>query len=317
MLVRWRPTVFVSSAIDGLEDLRERVYEEIRALHLADAWLFEFHAVAAGSPPEDQYLAAARSCDVFVLLVGDEARPGTIAEYEVAVADNPAKVLPFVYGAATASSAELRARLRDSHAYKRLRSLEELSGVVAGAVGAYLETGSIARPGLLTRLEERRATGRVFLGLPAGFGFERELSWGGSSPCPSLARLCGRVEGSSAGHPATLWPPTLPLHWPAVAGIVDDTRSGGRAYRANGRSTATYRPPGGERPTTSDGARSRRGPGLGEAGAGLGCIERTNGGGAREITGLGVNRRRSPGVHGHDDALRQCHQRPSHLLAAR
>jgi len=200
MLVRWRPTVFVSSAIDGLEDLRERVYEEIRALHLADAWLFEFHAVAAGSPPEDQYLAAARSCDVFVLLVGDEARPGTIAEYEVAVADNPAKVLPFVYGAATASSAELRARLRDSHAYKRLRSLEELSGVVAGAVGAYLETGSIARPGLLTRLEERRATGRVFLGLPAGFGFERELSGGGHHLVPALLASVGE---SRALQPVT------------------------------------------------------------------------------------------------------------------
>ena len=84
-LVRRRPLVFLSSAISGLKDLREQVAERLEAMDLADQWLFEVHATAAGEPAEAHYLDIARSCDLMVVIVGDRRTEGTEDEYQESV----------------------------------------------------------------------------------------------------------------------------------------------------------------------------------------------------------------------------------------
>ncbi len=175
MLVRWRPKVFVSSSISGLENLRGRILDELEALELADPWLFEYHGVASGAGAARQYLQVARDCDVFVLVVGNQVRQGTRDEYDAALADNPEKILPFFLGDADPDSETLRANIRDRHRYWPVGAADELPAAIAAAVREYLQTGAIVRPGLTREISSRRLQRQQFLGVPEGFGFEISL----------------------------------------------------------------------------------------------------------------------------------------------
>jgi hypothetical protein len=175
MLVRRRPLIMVSSSIGGMEAMRRRVAHAIESLHLADSWMFEFNSVAAGSSPDAQYLQAARDCDVFVVLVGDVVRAGTIDEYDEAVRDNPHKVLPFFLGPDSCPSGEFRRLVSGRHTYKRVENQEELPQVVAGSVQEFVASGRIVQPSLRAAFVQRRDVLRAFVGLPPGFAFVRAL----------------------------------------------------------------------------------------------------------------------------------------------
>jgi hypothetical protein len=165
----------VSSSIGGMEAMRRRVAHAIESLHLADSWMFEFNSVAAGSSPDAQYLQAARDCDVFVVLVGDVVRAGTIDEYDEAVRDNPHKVLPFFLGPDSCPSGEFRRLVSGRHTYKRVENQEELPQVVAGSVQEFVASGRIVQPSLRAAFVQRRDVLRAFVGLPPGFAFVRAL----------------------------------------------------------------------------------------------------------------------------------------------
>jgi hypothetical protein len=175
MLFRSRPLVFVSSSIEGLRALRSDIRAAVEDLDLADSWLFELHAVASGEPPEAQYLQAARDCDIFVVVVGDDVGRGTLEEYAEALSDNPVKIIPFLLGPSGPGSDELRATLRERHTYQTLEHQELLPGAIAAAVAEYLTTGKIARSGLVQGVESRRGRLRAIIGLPPGFAFSRRL----------------------------------------------------------------------------------------------------------------------------------------------
>jgi hypothetical protein len=172
MLVRRRPLVFVSSSIRGLEDLRADILDRLDSLGLADGWLFEFHGVAAGSRPSAQYLQHARDCDLFVLVVGDELRSGTIEEYGVAHDDRPNKVLAFLFGEAGPTSEALRETVRLRHRYWSFRDSSVLPDEIGRAVREYLETGEIVRRDLVRDVKDRLDERRRFVGLPANFEFQ-------------------------------------------------------------------------------------------------------------------------------------------------
>lgn len=202
-LIRRRPRILVSSSITGMEDIREAIRAAVEALDIADAWLFEFSFVAAGSPASSQYLQVARDCDLCVLLVAEPPRQGTIDEYEVARDDNPAKILAFVVGPDSSPADPFRRSLRQ-HAVKRVDTLEDLPSAVAKAVEAHLVTGETVRAGLTSRLRERALTQRALVGLPPGFAFHRMLDDGTESRATSeLLRTPHVVMAGPAGSGKT------------------------------------------------------------------------------------------------------------------
>ncbi len=198
-LVRHRPLVLVSSSITGLTELRAAIKNAIEALELADAWLFEFSFVSAGSPPSSQYLQVAKDCDLCVILVADPPRQGTIDEYEEASRDNPAKILGFFVGPDSASPDPFRKRLRQ-HTVKGVDRLDDLPAVVADAVAAHLETGELVRDSLTSRLVKLELQRRALVGLPVGFAFSRMLDAGGASLSPeNLVRVPRVILSGPAG----------------------------------------------------------------------------------------------------------------------
>ncbi|MGO9205812.1 MAG: DUF4062 domain-containing protein, partial [Candidatus Limnocylindrales bacterium] len=170
MLVRWRPLVFVSSSIQGLESVRDDIRAAIEQLQLADVWLFEYHGVAAGGSPSRQYLRIARQCDMCVVAVGDDVRAGTLEEYEAAFSDNPDKILPFLFGEAGPGSETFRQTLR-RHRFREVPDVRQLPDEIATAVQEYLTSGEIVRPALIRRIDTDREARRRFVGVPAGFAF--------------------------------------------------------------------------------------------------------------------------------------------------
>ena len=76
--------VFVSSAIAGMEEDRESVRRAVESFLLTRAWLFEY-TPASSEQLEESYLSKVRSCDLFVLLVGDADREAVRREYAAAL----------------------------------------------------------------------------------------------------------------------------------------------------------------------------------------------------------------------------------------
>lgn len=223
-----------------MEEKRERVRLAIESLDLAESWLFEYSASAAGIGPSDQYLQSARDSDVFVLLVGDEVRDGTRREYDVAYDDNPSKVLAFFVGQGGHDVRALRDQIRARHTTIPVATVDLLPGAVADAVRRYVESGDIVRPGLTERVTATRTARRDSLGLPAGFEWERSLIR--SSQLPSglldgeahtfLIGEAGSGKTDAAlgalSHIANGRPPRLPLLLQArpealsVESLIDD-----------------------------------------------------------------------------------------------
>jgi len=62
----------ISSTIGELAAERQTIAGALAVAGLAERWLFELHATAAGEPPEARYLDVARSCDLYVIIVAWE-----------------------------------------------------------------------------------------------------------------------------------------------------------------------------------------------------------------------------------------------------
>src|SRR5581483_7518382 len=146
-MLRRRPTVMLSSTIGELADLRLTAMERVESAAIADAWLFEMHAVASGAAPAIQYLDLARSCDLFVVIVA--------SQYEAAHADNPEKVLPFFVGDGSAEVEGFRELLESRHTrVKRRRALDLVNPIAQAIIGA-VESGRILRSALIRVLDDR------------------------------------------------------------------------------------------------------------------------------------------------------------------
>jgi len=145
----------LSSTIGELADLRLTAMERVESAAIADAWLFEMHAVASGAAPAIQYLDLARSCDLFVVIVASQYSAATEAEYEAAHADNPEKVLPFFVGDGSAEVEGFRELLESRHTrVKRRRALDLVNPIAQAIIGA-VESGRILRSALIRVLDDR------------------------------------------------------------------------------------------------------------------------------------------------------------------
>jgi len=149
------PIVMLSSTIGELAALRQKVGREVEQAGAATAWRFEVHAVAAGDPPDEQYLRIANSCDLYVLIIGSQQSDATEAEYGVAYADNPEKVLPFFLGEGSAAVADFRALIDLRHARVKRDSVEDLAGPITDAILAAVASGRMVRPLLISEIDRR------------------------------------------------------------------------------------------------------------------------------------------------------------------
>jgi hypothetical protein len=173
MLLRARPRVMISSTITEAElvAVRDVVSHGLEASGIADGWLFELHAVASGGPPERQYLEAATTCDIYVVIVAAVASAATEAEYEAAFADNPTKVLPFFLGAKTPDTAAFRSMIDSRHTRVQRGDVATLPRLIVDAVIGHLQSGEAVRLPLLADLTARleRSEAVVRVGIPVCF----------------------------------------------------------------------------------------------------------------------------------------------------
>jgi hypothetical protein len=160
MMLGWIPKVMMSSTIRELEAVRAQVAARIDAAGAASSWLFEKHAVAAGAPPEEQYLGMARSCDLYVLIVAEQQSDATEEEYDEAFKDNPEKVLVFFLGDGGADVATFRELLQNRHTRVKKDAAAELTESITSAVLDAVNTGKLVRPTLLKALCDRIEVGR-------------------------------------------------------------------------------------------------------------------------------------------------------------
>ncbi len=174
VLLRFRPSVMVSSSIRGLEESRSAIREAVDALQIADSWVFEFDASAAGGGPEVQYLEKARDCDLFVLVVGSTIRPGTREEYDAAFADNPDKILPVFLDGDVGDTQSFRDDVRDRHTVRRSSSVD-LPAEVARAIEHAVRTGELSGRPLRASVASQQASLRALLSLPIGTVFAQRL----------------------------------------------------------------------------------------------------------------------------------------------
>lgn len=142
MFLRRRLFIFISSSIHEFESVRPKIESRISRSGAVDSWRFESHAVAAGTGPEAQYLEFAKTCDLFVLVIGSEESSATLAEYEEAFFDNPQKILPFFYGSASAGVREFRSLIDSRHTRVATRTSEELTSRIGAAVEEAIAVGT-------------------------------------------------------------------------------------------------------------------------------------------------------------------------------
>lgn len=171
VLVRARPTVMISSTIGELAAERHDIANALVASGLADGWLFELHATAAGEPPEARYLDVARSCDLYVIIIAAQGSEATEAEYHAAYADNPRKILAFFVGDRTHATKPLRDLIETRHVRVYCKDLPALATAVVEAITEQVRSGEVVRLPLLGALDERlrRAEQVVGTRLPLGF----------------------------------------------------------------------------------------------------------------------------------------------------
>jgi len=123
--------VFVSSAIEGMEQERNAVRQAVESLPLARPWLFE-ESPASSTMVDEAYLSKVRECDIFVLVVGTLDRAAVRREYETAVAAQR-RILAFVQrGERTGEFDEFVSRIPTMYAW--YASAEDLRGAVRASV---------------------------------------------------------------------------------------------------------------------------------------------------------------------------------------
>ncbi|HEX6394676.1 MAG TPA: DUF4062 domain-containing protein [Acidimicrobiales bacterium] len=161
----------ISSTIGELAAEREAINSALDGLSLADGWLFEFHATAAGETAEEHYLAVASSCDLYVVIVAGQGSEATEAEYQAAYADTSRKILPFFVGEPTKDTESFRSLIESRHVRVHRGDHSDLASAVVNAIAASVRSGEIVRSGLLEELDEllRRRERVVREDLPLGF----------------------------------------------------------------------------------------------------------------------------------------------------
>jgi hypothetical protein len=169
----FQPLVFVSSSIASMRGLRKKTKAAIDATGMADTWLFEFDAAASGDPPDAQYLAMARSCDIFVLIAAERISEPTWAEYEEAYRDNPSKIVPILIGAPHSQDDSRLKVLEDRHCYgrARLESADEVPQAAKTAVEYTITSGAILARPLREIAKKQLDHRRRLLALPGKFEF--------------------------------------------------------------------------------------------------------------------------------------------------
>lgn len=170
-ILRTRPLVFVSSTIEELRLPRSEIEESLRALDLVDQWLFEFHAVAAGPPPDAQYLHLAASSDIFVLIIGHQMSEATREEYARAFDDNPHKILPFYVGNSNDDVREFRRLIDSRHSRVTVDDAGALVRPVTDAVEASVLDGHLLVPPLRRTYRDRLERLDALVGLDTPLSF--------------------------------------------------------------------------------------------------------------------------------------------------
>lgn len=146
------------------------IADALAAAKLADGWLFELHATAAGEPAEARYLDIAHRCDLYVVIVAAQGSDATEAEYEAAYRDNPRKIMPFFVGDLTDATRAIRDRIKSRHVRVQC-DLPDLASAVVASITDQVRSGEVVRIPLLEALDERlrRAEQVVTTALPLGF----------------------------------------------------------------------------------------------------------------------------------------------------
>lgn len=152
-MLRRAPIVMLSSTMDELASVRSVIARRVESSSTAEAWRFESNAVAAGSPPDEQYLGIARSCDLFVLIVASQQSDATEAEYQAAYEDNPEKVLPFYLDDGSPEVKDFRRLIDSRHARVISESATDLAEAIANAILDALRTGKLLRRDLVSHVD--------------------------------------------------------------------------------------------------------------------------------------------------------------------
>lgn len=161
----------ISSTIGELLVERREINTALEAENLADGWLFEIHATASGASAEERYLDIARRCDVYVIVIAEQASEATEAEYHAAFADNPRKILPFFVGTLTDATKPIRDLIESRHVRVRFPSRAGLAGAVVDAIADFVRSGEVVRESFVKDVDERlrRAERVVAPDLPLAF----------------------------------------------------------------------------------------------------------------------------------------------------
>lgn len=155
MLLRRQVFVFVSSSMREFEEVRGELEARLTEIGGVESWFFEFHAVASGAPPEVQYLDYARSCDLFVLVLGRSESVATMAEYRAAFEDNPQKILPFYFGPTSPEIQPFRDLVDQRHSRVLATKTDQLLGSIVAAVDEAVALGTPVVNELCVDLERR------------------------------------------------------------------------------------------------------------------------------------------------------------------
>ena len=118
-----------------------------------------------------QYLTAARTCDLLVLIVGSEMSAPTRNEYLEAFADNSDKVLAFYVGLGGEEVAEFRSLIDSRHSRTQVADTSGLAPAVSTAVETAVANGRVSVPSLRRRLVEGLAQADRLLDLDPALAF--------------------------------------------------------------------------------------------------------------------------------------------------
>lgn len=137
------------------ESVRTSVERRLEGSEGVESWLFEFHAVASGAPPEAQYLEYARNCDLLVLVIGAADSAATRAEYDEAFNDNPQKILPFFYGPESPAVEDFRRLIDARHTRVAVNDPQDLVQRIGDAVDEAVAIGTPIIESLRTNFDRR------------------------------------------------------------------------------------------------------------------------------------------------------------------
>ena len=133
-----RLLVFVSSAINELSEERRVVKEAIESIPLTRPWLFELSPASVDSI-EESYLRKVRTCDLFILILGNYLTAAVLKEWQTAMASGKPRLV-FIKNEARSLEAQAFMQSIDVR-WAGFADLEELKIQVQHAVTTELING--------------------------------------------------------------------------------------------------------------------------------------------------------------------------------